>query len=104
MRRRRLPEGTSPGSGSGPPSPGAGLRPPLLVRWLLRLRLGPDDRRAVESELAELFERRRARDGERAAEAWLRRQWAQYPARLLFSARRLPLTPRPVPGRRPLER
>jgi len=78
-----------------------GLRAPLLLRWLLRLRLGPDDRRAVESELGELFERRRARDGERAAEGWLRRQWFQYPARLLLSTRRLPTTPRPA-QRRPV--
>ncbi|HLE85550.1 MAG TPA: ABC transporter permease, partial [Thermoanaerobaculia bacterium] len=77
-----------------------GPRPPLPVRWLLRLRLRSEDRRAVASEMGELFERRRSRDGEREAEAWLRRQWAQYPVRLLLWTRRLPPAPRPARGRR----
>jgi putative ABC transport system permease protein len=72
------------------PRRGAEPRPPFAVRWALRLLLSRDDRRAVASELGELFARRRARDGERAAAAWLRRQWAQYPPRLLLSWRRRP--------------
>lgn len=58
-------------------------RPPWLVRWALRLLLAPDDRRSALSELGELYERRRLRDGERAAGAWLSRQHSQYPWRLL---------------------
>ena len=37
------------------------------MRWLMRLLLSDDDRRAVENDLAELFELRRRQDGERAA-------------------------------------
>jgi putative ABC transport system permease protein len=43
-----------------------------------------DDRRVVMSELQELYERRRTRAGDRAANRWLRRQLAQYPHRLLL--------------------
>ena len=46
------------------------------MRWLLRRWLSDEDRRAIESELAELYEIRRANDGERAARRWLRRQRA----------------------------
>ncbi|MCZ6918349.1 MAG: ABC transporter permease [Gemmatimonadetes bacterium] len=53
-------------------------RPPLFVRWLLRLVLSRDDRRTVTNDLHELFERRRARDGDRAAAAWGRRQWRRH--------------------------
>jgi putative ABC transport system permease protein len=49
------------------------------MRWLLRLLLDDADRRAVESDLAELFELRRRQDGERAAARWLRRQHLLYP-------------------------
>ncbi len=59
------------------------LRPPLVVRWLLSALLGSEDRRAVEQDLQELFERRRSRDGDREAAAWMRRQWRQYARRLL---------------------
>ncbi len=58
-------------------------RPPLYVRWILRLLLNRDDRHMVTSDLSELYEHRRARDGDRAAAAWLRRQLASYPYRLL---------------------
>jgi predicted permease len=71
-------------------------RPPLAARWLGRALLGRDDFRAVESDLAELYERRRARDGERAAGAWLRRQWRQYPIRLIGLRRRPGRSPRPA--------
>jgi hypothetical protein len=43
-----------------------------------------NERRAIESELSELYEFRRSVDGERAARRWLRRQRALYPAYLLI--------------------
>ena len=52
------------------------------MRWLMRLLLSDDDRRAVENDLAELFELRRRQDGERAASRWLRRQQLWYPLHL----------------------
>ena len=61
---------------------------PLLARLALALLLHRDDRRAVTEDLQELYTRRLARDGEASARAWLHRQWAQYPWRLL--ADRLP--------------
>jgi putative ABC transport system permease protein len=53
------------------------------MRWLLRLFVSDADRRAIESELTELFEYRRRRDGEHAAARWLRRQRFLYPLHLL---------------------
>jgi len=53
------------------------------MRWLLRLLLSDADRRAIENDLAELFELRRHRDGERAATRWLRRQRLLYPLHLV---------------------
>jgi putative ABC transport system permease protein len=53
------------------------------MRWLLRLLLSDADRRAVESDLAELFELRRQELDERAATRWLRRQHLMYPLHLL---------------------
>src|SRR6187401_568907 len=44
------------------------------MRWVVRWLIGDDDRRAIESDLAELFELRRRRDGPRAARRWLWRQ------------------------------
>lgn len=58
-------------------------RPPLYLRWTLRLLLDRQDRRIVLSDLDELYARRRARQGEAAADAWYRRQARQYPWRLL---------------------
>jgi putative ABC transport system permease protein len=52
------------------------------MRWLMRLLLSDDDRRAVENDLAELFELRRRQDGDRAAARWLRRQHLWYPLHL----------------------
>jgi putative ABC transport system permease protein len=49
------------------------------MRWLLRLLLSDADRRAVESDLADLHELRRRQDGDRAAARWLRRQHMMYP-------------------------
>ena len=59
--------------------------PPLsrLSRCLLGLLLNAEDRRAVLSDLAELYEHRCIRDGERAARGWLRRQMASFSLRLL---------------------
>jgi putative ABC transport system permease protein len=42
------------------------------------------DRRAIESDLAELYEWRRRRDGDRAAARWLRRQLLLYPLHLFM--------------------
>ena len=53
------------------------------MRWLLRLLLNETDRRAVESDLAELYELRRREHGERAAARWLRRQHLVYPLHVL---------------------
>ena len=58
-------------------------RPPQLVRCALWLFLAEQDRRVVWSELGELYERRRAREGSGAAAVWYRRQTIQYPLRLL---------------------
>jgi putative ABC transport system permease protein len=54
------------------------------MRWLLRRLLSEGDRRAVESELSELYELRRATDGERAAKYWLWRQRVLLPGYLLI--------------------
>ncbi|MEE8346440.1 MAG: ABC transporter permease, partial [Dehalococcoidia bacterium] len=51
----------------------------------------------MTSDLREMYEQRQARDGERAAAAWWRRQWRQYPFRLL--AERLRRTPYHSPRR-----
>src|SRR6476469_5380281 len=48
------------------------------MRWLLRRWLSDEDRRAIESELAELYELRRRQHGDRAARRWLRRQRLLY--------------------------
>ncbi len=53
------------------------------MRWLLRLLLSETDRRAVESDLAELYELRRREHGDRAAARWLRRQHLVYPLHVL---------------------
>jgi putative ABC transport system permease protein len=58
------------------------------MRWLLRFLLDDDDRRAVESDLAELFELRRRQDGDRAAARWLRRQHLLYPLHLFMDRAR----------------
>ena len=49
------------------------------MRWLLRVLSDEADRRAAESDLAELYELRRRQDGDRAAARWLRRQHLLYP-------------------------
>ncbi|MGH9158567.1 MAG: ABC transporter permease [Vicinamibacteraceae bacterium] len=54
------------------------------MRWLLRLLVSAADRRAIENDLAELYELRRQREGARAAARWLRRQRMLYPWHLLF--------------------
>ncbi|MFI5178906.1 MAG: ABC transporter permease, partial [Vicinamibacterales bacterium] len=55
------------------------------MRWWLDRLVGKADRQAIENDLAELYEVRRAHDGDRAAARWLRRQRALYPLRLLSS-------------------
>ncbi len=69
-------------------------QPPLAVRWALACLMRPADRQMMMSDLLELYERRRASEGDRAAAAWLSRQYSQYPFRLLRE--RL----RPTPARR----
>ena len=59
------------------------FRPPFFSRWLLSLLLSRNDRRTVMSDLGELYERRAARDGTRAANVWYRRQLVQYPHRVV---------------------
>ncbi len=54
------------------------------MRWLLRFLVKDVDRQAIESDLAELYELRRHRDGDRAAAGWRRRQRLLYP--ILFAA------------------
>jgi hypothetical protein len=46
---------------------------------LLRFLVSDADRRAIESDLSELFELHRRHDGEVAAARWLRRQRLLYP-------------------------
>ena len=53
------------------------------MRWLLRLLIRDDDRQAIESDLAELYELHRRQHGDRAAARWLRRQRRLYPLHLL---------------------
>jgi putative ABC transport system permease protein len=53
------------------------------MRWLLRLLVGDDDRRTIESDLGELYEWRRRHEGAPAADRWLRRQRVLYPCHLL---------------------
>ena len=61
------------------------------MRWLLRL-LGNDaDRRAIESDLTELYELRRREFGARAANRWLRRQYLAYPWHLFLDRCRRPI-------------
>ncbi|MPY90048.1 MAG: FtsX-like permease family protein [Luteitalea sp.] len=64
-------------------SSGAGSSLPFVVRAMLRWLLDRDGARTVMNDLQELYERRRTRDGNRAATAWLHRQVAWYPYHLL---------------------
>ena len=50
---------------------------------LFRLIVRDADRRAIESDLAELFELKRRTDGDRAARRWLRRQRVLYPLHVI---------------------
>jgi len=68
------------------------------VRWLLRLLVSDPDRRAIESDLAELYELRRRQDGTPAADRWLRRQRFLYPWHLLTERLRAA-----VPGRETMQ-
>ena len=53
------------------------------MKWLLRLLVDEPDRRAIDADLAELYEVRRHLDGDQAAARWLRRQRFFYPLHLL---------------------
>ncbi len=53
------------------------------MRWLLRFIVTEADRRAIESDLAELFELRRRHEGDVAAARWLRRQRLFYPMHII---------------------
>jgi putative ABC transport system permease protein len=54
------------------------------MRWLWRLLVTDADRRAIESDLAELYEYQRQRYGDRAARHWRRRQLALLPLHILI--------------------
>jgi MacB-like periplasmic core domain len=54
------------------------------MRWVVRWLVGDDDRRAIESDLLELYELRRRSDGPRAARRWLWRQRLLLPWHLLL--------------------
>jgi predicted permease len=64
----------------------------VIVRWLLRLFVSDADRRTIEADLAELYDVRRARDGQPAADRWRRRQRAMLPAHLLADRARSAVT------------
>ncbi len=66
-------------------------RPGVAVRLALRTLLSEAERRQVLSELSELWERRRMRDGAAVADRWYRRQLARYPLRLLRERVRRPM-------------
>jgi putative ABC transport system permease protein len=51
--------------------------------WLLRRLVSDADRRAIETELAELYELRRRTDGDAEAQRWLRRQRRAYSRHLI---------------------
>ena len=53
------------------------------MRWLLRLLVSDEDRRAIENDLSELHEVWRRQYGVRAANRWLRRQRLLYPWHIL---------------------
>jgi putative ABC transport system permease protein len=61
------------------------------MRWLLRLLVSEADRRAIDSDLAELHEFRRRRDGADPADRWLRRQRRLYPWLVLLDQTRAAL-------------
>jgi len=63
------------------------------MRRLFHRLLSDADRRAIESDLAELYEFHRRHDGERAAARWLRRQQVLYPLHLIWERVRTSLVP-----------
>lgn len=71
---------------AGPPT-GHDARPPEpgpAIRWLLDRRLDTDERAVLRSELSELYEHRLRRGGRNAADAWARREYRRWAARLLL--------------------
>ena len=67
------------GSGTASAGCSAPARRAGGMDWLLRLLVGEADRRAIDSDLSELHDFRRRRDGAAAADRWLRRQRRLYP-------------------------
>ncbi len=61
------------------------------MRWLLHLLVSEADRRAIDSDLSELYDFRRRRDGADAADRWLRRQRRLYPWLVLLDHARAAL-------------
>src|SRR5215218_558715 len=61
------------------------------MRRLFHLLVSEADRRSIESDLAELHDYRRRRDGADAADRWLRRQRRIYPWHLLVDRGRTAL-------------
>lgn len=59
-------------------------RLPVLTRWAMRWLMSASDRAVALGDLDELYQRRRALEGDAAATAWLRRQSTQYSWRLLL--------------------
>ena len=64
------------------------------MKWLVRLLVDEPDRRAIDADLAELYEVRRHLDGDRAAARWLRRQRFFYPVHLLAERARVAIRSR----------
>ena len=64
------------------------------MRWLLRLLVDDDDRRAIESDLAELYDYAGVATATAAADRWLRRQRRVYPWHLLVDRVRAALAAR----------
>ncbi len=62
------------------------------MTWLLRLLVDDANRRAIDNDLAELYDYRRRRDGVAAADRWLRRQRRIYPWLLLIDRGRTALS------------
>src|SRR6188508_84753 len=78
--------------GSGVVSAGrsAAARPDM--RWLWRLVVSDADRRAIESDLAELYQYHRQIHGDRAARRWRHRQLALLPLHILIDRLRATTT------------
>ncbi|MCH9647581.1 MAG: ABC transporter permease [Deltaproteobacteria bacterium] len=85
-----------PSSSSSPLLPAI----PYWLRWIFHLLLNDSDRASALGDLGELYQLRLARDGQRATDCWLHRQWRQYPFRLIAERfrRSTGLQPSPLQG------